>query len=151
MSGGPYACCSLRKLRSLSARSSLTQQTNSRSPAAFDTLSMTGRGANGPPPSRPTNPPDPTLLTRPVPRKRTFPIRSFGPGAALDASTTDPSRCKARAQEAWWDDFNRAAGPLEYDERENCAVLRAIRGSEAVVWRDDGVLVPQRVGDSTSS
>jgi hypothetical protein len=101
---------------------------------------MTGRRA---PPSRPTTPTDPTLIARPVPRKRTFPIRSFGPGATIDAPTTDPSRWTARAQNAWWKEFNRAAGPCECDERENLAVLKTIRQSEAVVWRDDDVLVPQ--------
>lgn len=103
---------------------------------------MTGRGANRPPTLRPTNPTDQTLIARPVPRKRQFPVRSFGPGAAIDTSTTDPDRWKARAQNAWWEEFNRTAGPCEYDERENLAVLNAVRDSEPVEWQDDDFLVP---------
>jgi hypothetical protein len=49
---------------------------------------MTGRGIRGNPPLRPPSPTDPTLESRPVPRKRRFPIRSFGPGTAADIQQT---------------------------------------------------------------
>ena len=101
---------------------------------------MTGRNA---PPSRPTTPTDPTLIAHPVPRKRSFPIRSFGPGAAIDAPNPDPRLWTVDLMNAWWEDFFRAAGPCEDDMRENKAVLNTVRGSEAVIWRDDEVLVPQ--------
>ena len=42
---------------------------------------MTGRRA---PQARPTTPTDPTLKSRPPPRQRRFPLRSYGPGAAAD-------------------------------------------------------------------
>ncbi|KAG9649736.1 hypothetical protein KCU95_g1119, partial [Aureobasidium melanogenum] len=45
---------------------------------------MTGRGRAAAPPSRPVTPMDQTLVSRPVPRRRNFVPRSFGPGAAGD-------------------------------------------------------------------
>lgn len=92
---------------------------------------------------RPTTPLDPTLASRPVPRKKAFPIRSFGPGNAIDTSDGDPKRWQRDTRSAWWKNFYRAAVPCEYDEHENLSVLRAIEGSEAVLWRDDDFLVPQ--------
>ena len=100
---------------------------------------MTGRRA---PSLRPTTPTDPTLTTHPVPRKRTFPILSFGPGAAIDTSTMDDSCWTVDAMAEWWDNFDRAAGG-GYDGLENRDVLDEIRGSEAISWREDQVVVPQ--------
>lgn len=106
---------------------------------------MPGRGATGAPIL--TNNPDgfdlPWSLSRPVPRMRAYPIQSFGPGALINTNTTDPIHWNAPSLDAWWKDFNRAAGPSEHDERENCSVLNAIRSSDGVIWRDDNVLVPQ--------
>lgn len=96
-----------------------------------------------PTPTSTKTPQDPTLVARPVPHKRAFPIQSFGPGVAIDASNDDPSRWLAHAHEGWWKEFERVAGTCDYDERENYLILNAIRGSEAVVWREDDVLVPQ--------
>ncbi|KAH0001708.1 hypothetical protein KCU78_g14742, partial [Aureobasidium melanogenum] len=45
---------------------------------------MTGRGKAAAPSSRPVTPVDQTLISRPVPRRRNFVPRSFGPGAAGD-------------------------------------------------------------------
>ncbi|KAG9759587.1 hypothetical protein KCU73_g3314, partial [Aureobasidium melanogenum] len=45
---------------------------------------MTGRGRAAAPPARPVTPVDQTLISRPVPRRRNFVPRSFGPGAAGD-------------------------------------------------------------------
>ena len=83
------------------------------------------------------------MISRPVPHKRTFPARSFGPGVAIDASNPCDGRWTAIARRTWWEDFNRAAGESDYDVHENRAVLKEIEGSEAVGWRDDDVLVPQ--------
>jgi hypothetical protein len=49
---------------------------------------MSGRGIRGNSKFRPPSPTDPTLESRPVPRKRRFPIRSFGPGTAADIKET---------------------------------------------------------------
>lgn len=49
---------------------------------------MTGSGPRAAPPMRPPSPADPTLATTPVPRKRRFPLRSFGLGAASDIQQT---------------------------------------------------------------
>ncbi|CAD0086543.1 unnamed protein product [Aureobasidium vineae] len=46
---------------------------------------MTGRGRAAALPARPVPPADQTLTTRPVPRRRKFSPRSFGPGAASDS------------------------------------------------------------------
>jgi hypothetical protein len=102
---------------------------------------MTGR--NNPPPRPPT--PDPTLVTHPVPRKKAFPIRSFGPGVAIDPSTIDPT---VPARNEWWDNFYRAAGSVEthdenYVQEENYALLKEIRYNEAVGRREDEVIFPQ--------
>ncbi|KAH0371537.1 hypothetical protein KCU65_g1767, partial [Aureobasidium melanogenum] len=43
---------------------------------------MSGRGSAAAPPSRPVTPVDQTLVSRPVPRRRNFVPRYFGPGAA---------------------------------------------------------------------
>jgi hypothetical protein len=99
---------------------------------------MTGR--NNPPPRPPT--PDPTLVTHPVPRKKAFPISSFGPGVAIDSSTIDPT---VSARKEWWDNFYRAAGPIEPEnhvQEENYAVLDKIRDKEAVGWRKDDIIFP---------
>jgi hypothetical protein len=61
----------------------------------------------------------------------------------MRASTTDPDRWAVTAREAWGDGFGRATGTCEHDEHEECAVLEAVRGSGAVVWRDDDFSVPQ--------
>ena len=45
---------------------------------------MTGRGQAAAPPTRPVTPIDQTLTSRPVPRRRDFIPRSFGPGAVSD-------------------------------------------------------------------
>lgn len=102
---------------------------------------MTGR--RGPPP-RPTTPTDPTLATHPVPRKKAFPIRSFGPGAAIDISTTDDSYWTIDAMTERWETFERTAAGADDDGLENRAVLEEIKGSEAVSWPEDGVVVPQQ-------
>ena len=60
---------------------------------------MTGRLA---PPPRPTTPTDPTLTLRPVPRKKAFPVRSFGPGAAIDASPAAFKNWNAYEVKAYW-------------------------------------------------
>jgi hypothetical protein len=91
----------------------------------------------GPPP-RPTTPTDPTLATHPVPRKKTFPIRSFGPGVAIDTSTTDVDAMTER-----WETFERMAAGADDDGLENRALLEEIKESEAVSWREDEVVVPQ--------
>jgi len=101
---------------------------------------MTSRRA---PPLRPTTPTDPTLVTHPVPRKRKFSIRSFGPGAAMDPSTTDDSYWTIDAMDRRWENFKRTAGGGEDDGLENRAVLDKIQYSESISWREDEVVVPQ--------
>lgn len=136
----------LKRLRTTCCSSPLTtyaqnniRRREERGPS-IGNIAMTDRGA---PPLRPTTPTDLTLVSRQIPCQRSFPIRSFGLGATIDASTIKPDRWEARALNAWWKDFDRASGLCDCDERENCAVLRAIRGSETMIWRDDNVLVSQ--------
>lgn len=102
------------------------------------TLNMTGRGAAGAPPLRPTTPTDPTLASRRVPRKRAFPIQAFGPGAAMDTSNIG----NRQEREAFWDELHRAAKG-QVDEVENESLLREISQWEKVTFRDDEVLIPQ--------
>jgi hypothetical protein len=97
---------------------------------------MTGRRA---PPSRPTSPEDETLTSRPVPRKRAFSIRSYGPGAAL-GDTGDHE-----ARRAYWAELKRAASASEPTKikGENSRLLQNIEGKEAVSWRKDQKIVLQ--------
>jgi hypothetical protein len=108
-------------------------------------LNMTGRGQRGLPPLRPTTPTDPTLVSRPVPRKRAFPIRWYGPGAAIDTNTTDYSDRNAR--KAFWEELDRAAG-AESGKRTRFLtdvehLLRIIKKREAATYREDRPLAPQ--------
>jgi hypothetical protein len=108
-------------------------------------LNMIGRGKAGLLPLRPTTPTDPTLISRPVPRKRAFPIRSFGPGALIDTSITDYSDRNAR--KAFWEELDRAAD-AESGKRTSFPtdvqhLLRTIKKREAVTCREDRALTPQ--------
>jgi hypothetical protein len=105
---------------------------------------MTGR--RNPPPRPPT--PDSTLVTHPVPHKKEFPTRSFGPGVAIDPSTIDPT---ISAREEWWATFHRTAGSISTRgnsndiQEENHALLSEIRSAEAVSWRRDEVVFPRPI------
>jgi hypothetical protein len=102
---------------------------------------MTGRLA---PPPRPTTPTDPTLTLRPVPRKKAFPVRSFGPGTAIDASPAAFNNWNAYELKAYWKEFERvAASSLGDDLHESARLLEDLRFSEACSWRDDETFTPQ--------
>ena len=102
---------------------------------------MTGRRA---PPPRPTTPTDPTLASRPVPRKKAFPVRSFGPGTTIDTSPAAFNNWNAYELKSYWKDFDRVAAPsLGEDRHENARLLQELRHSEACSWRDDETFTPQ--------
>ena len=102
---------------------------------------MTGRIA---PPPRPTTPTDPTLASRPVPRKRVFPIRSFGPGTSIDTSPAAFNNWNGHELRAYWKEFDRVAAPsLGGDPYENARLLKELRHSEACSWREDETFTPQ--------
>ena len=104
---------------------------------------MTGRGRRAPPP-RPTTPTDPTLTSRPVPRKKSFPICSFGPGTAIDTSPAAFNNWNGYELKAYWKEFDRVAAPsLGEDRYENARLLQELRHSEACSWRDDETFTPQ--------
>jgi len=101
---------------------------------------MTGRHA---PPPRPTTPTDPTLTLRPVPRKKDFPVRSFGPGTAIDASPAAFNNWNGYELKAYWEEFERVAAPsLGEDLYENARLLEDLRHNEACSWRDDENIYP---------
>ena len=102
---------------------------------------MTGRHA---PPPRPTTPTDPTLTLRPVPRKKDFPVRSFGPGTAIDASPAAFNNWNGYELKAYWEEFERVAAPsLGEDLYENARLLEDLRHNEACSWREDETFTPQ--------
>jgi hypothetical protein len=110
------------------------------------TLNMTGRGKAGLPPLRPTTRTDPTSISRPVPRKRAFPIRSFGPGALIeDTSITDFSDWDARR--AFWEELDRAAkaesGSDSGLSSDVPQLLSTIRHNERATYREDGACTPE--------
>jgi hypothetical protein len=113
-----------------------------------DTLTVTGRRRTT---SLISNPERPDCGLTPSPAQELPPHPLLRTGAAIDTSTTDPNHWKATALNARWKDFDHAAGPCEYDERKNGAVLRIINGSEAVIWREDKSLSRSRLGNITSS
>jgi len=106
---------------------------------------MTGRGQAGLPPLRPTTPTDPTLVSRPVPRKRAFAIHSFGPGAAIDTSLAESHDWDAKR--AFWNGLDRAAAA----ESENSNwitsdvrhLLDTIRFYDETIYREDGAFTPE--------
>ena len=106
---------------------------------------MTGCGQAGLPPLRPTTPADPTLTSQPVPRKRSFPIRSFGPGAAIDTGTTEYSDWKAMV--AFWEELDRAADAESENSSSSWSdarhLLDAIKRTETTVYREDGAFTPE--------
>ena len=105
------------------------------------TLKITGRRA---PPPRPTTPTDQTLASRPVPRKKAFPVLSFGPGTTIDTSPAAFNNWNGYELQAYWKEFECVAAPsLGEDLYENARLLQEPRHSEACVWRDDGTFTPQ--------
>ncbi|KAF2723825.1 hypothetical protein K431DRAFT_282519 [Polychaeton citri CBS 116435] len=94
---------------------------------------MTGRGNRGPAPP-PVPPADPTLSSHPVPRRRTFQIRSFGPGSAADIQdTTRPFSVLDQAA-------NRESytGPGDYRETEDVRrLLEEVDNWAETQFRDD--------------
>lgn len=81
---------------------------------------------------RSPSPTDPTLETRPVPRKHRFPIRSFGPGAAtnIQKTVTPPEELHRTAGSDLASQTNEAK--WDYD------LLRSITQWEGTDWRNDG-------------
>jgi hypothetical protein len=106
---------------------------------------MTGRGKKGLPPLRPTTPIDPTLASRPVPHKRAFPIRSFGPGAAIDTSITNFS--DGEANRAFWKELSRAADAecesSSWSTSDVHHLLDTIAFNETTSRREDVVFTPE--------
>lgn len=82
---------------------------------------------------RPISPPDPSLATRPVPRIRHFPIRSFGAGAAPDIDSTARS-LKELDAEAHPTPCSGDYCQL-FDEIRN--LLIEVERWEAVIFRND--------------
>jgi hypothetical protein len=102
---------------------------------------MTARG----PPARPTIPEDPNLEPRSVSHKRSFPVRSFRPGAAFESFV---DLLDEMARQAYLEELGRAARPsegtgIERDAHENGSLLHAIENDEAVERGDDDMVVLQ--------
>lgn len=81
---------------------------------------------------RPPSPTDPTLETRPAPRKHRFPIRSFGPGAAADilGTVTPPEELQRIAE----DDPASQTDEAKWDKH----LLNTVTHWEGTDWRNDG-------------
>lgn len=83
------------------------------------------------PPRGSPSPNDPSLESRPAPRKRVFPVRSFGPGATPDIGQRITS----------YRDIDRAAGTTDDPEdliaEDHRDLLKAIEKWQNVSWRDD--------------
>lgn len=92
---------------------------------------MTGR-RNAPP--RPTTPEDPTLQSRPPPRKCQFPLRSFGPAAAADIRTTSIEALDHQA--------GPSTGSRTYEIQDSRDLLETITQWEDCSWREDGLVEP---------
>jgi hypothetical protein len=134
-------------LLSVVAHSTCTHDRTSRDPilsVSTTTHKMTGRGKASLPPPRPTTPIDPTLTSRPVPRKRAFPIRSFGPGTSIDTSAAAFNNWNGYELQAYWTEFHRvAAVGLGEDMNENARLLQDVRSDEAISYREDETFTPQ--------
>jgi hypothetical protein len=109
------------------------------------TFIMTGRGKAGLPPLRPTTPTDPTLTSRPVPRKRAFPIRSFGPGASIDTSLAESHDWDAKR--AFWKGLDRAAAAESKNSNRNTSDVRhlldTVKFYDETTYREDGAFIPE--------
>jgi hypothetical protein len=81
---------------------------------------------------RPLLPSNPTLETRPAPRKHHFPTRSFGPGAAADilGTVTPPEELQRIAE----DDPASQTDEAKWDNR----LLDTVTHWEGTDWRNDG-------------
>jgi hypothetical protein len=86
------------------------------------------------PPPRPTTPEDPTLQSRPPPRKCQFPLRSFGPAAAADIRTTSIEALDRQAPPS--------TGSRTYDIQDSRDLLETITQWENASWREDGLSEP---------
>jgi hypothetical protein len=105
---------------------------------------MTGRGQAGLPPLRPTTPTDPTLASRPVPRKRAFPIRLFGPGASIDTSLAESHDWDAKT--AFWNDLDRAAAAESGNSWNTSDVrhlLDTVRFYNETIYRKDEAFISE--------
>lgn len=92
------------------------------------TMTTRGKPKNLPPiPSR-----DPTLETRPVPRERTFHVRSFGPGASPEIRRTVRSLKVLRAQ---YDAYLlQTQGRPDYDAQSLAQLLEYLDREAMMDW-----------------
>lgn len=103
------------------------------------TLKMTGQGRRIQTPPRPTTPHDPILASHPVPQRRDFQIRSFGPGTAIAKASSDADPMQRRHD--FLDEIDRAADANPPDglriTNSSRDLLDVIAECEAVDDRDD--------------
>ena len=86
------------------------------------------------PPPRPTTPEDPTLQSRPPPRKCQFQLRSFGPAAVADIRTTPIESLDRQA--------SPSTGSRTYDIQDSRDLLETLTQWEDTSWREDGLVEP---------
>lgn len=94
---------------------------------------MTGRVSSA---FRPPSPPDPSLESRPVPRKHRFATRSFGPGAAPDIQQTVTSAGELSRAVQDNDALPQSTATLQADEDRK--ILENVeRENNVDYWGDD--------------
>jgi hypothetical protein len=116
------------------ATSSGIQCVSKRAFEAIHLPSMTGRRAF---PSRPITPTDPTLESRPPPRKCRFPLRSYGPGAAADIRQTTTATQELRHL------ANSSAASQTLEAEDNSDLLQRIeKWEKRGMWEDGRSVEP---------